>query len=164
MLPRISSNNIKSDDLNKIPRRKKLFNYKGFNCGILSISIWFLQGLTNSNKINHLYFVSVHSLFIHRTYGCDHIVLDQQHSQQHSCSVQKYVFNDSNFLRWNKYLLFLLSHLFWFMGQHIRISWTCGTGNKRCKFRQNIKLFGLKNCSIDNMRLKCLLHPLPSLD
>ena len=102
--------------------------------------------------------------FIHRTYGCDHIVLDQQHSQQNSCSVQKYVFNDSNFLRWNKYLPFLLSHLFWFMGQHIRISWTCGTGNKRCKFRQNIKLFGLKNCSIDNMRLKCLLHPLPSID
>ena len=58
------------------------------------------QGVTNVNKIDHLYFVSVHSLkFIPRTYGCDHIVLDQQHSQQNSCSVQKYVFNDSNFLR-----------------------------------------------------------------
>ena len=42
------------------------------------------------------------------------------------------------------------------MRQHSRLR--CGTGNKQCKFRQNIKWFGLKNCSIDKMRLKCLLH------
>ena len=30
----------------------------------------------------------------------------------------------------------MLRHLFWFMQQLIRISWTCGTRNELCKFRQ----------------------------
>ena len=53
---------------------------------------------------------------------------------------------------------FLLESLFWFTWQRSRISWTCGTGNKQCKFRQNIKWIGLENCRINNMRLKCLLR------
>ena len=48
----------------------------------------------------------------------------------------------------------LLRHLFWFTWQLSRISWTCDTGNEQCKFRQNIKWFSLKNCSIRKMRLK----------
>ena len=30
----------------------------------------------------------------------------------------------------------MLRHLFWFMRQSRRISWTCGVWNKQCKFRQ----------------------------
>ena len=48
----------------------------------------------------------------------------------------------------------LLRHLFWFMRQLIRISWTCGTRNELCKFRQKIKWIGLENCRINNMTLK----------
>ena len=50
----------------------------------------------------------------------------------------------SDFFRWKKNILFLLEYLFWFTWQHSRISLTCGTGNDQCKFRQNIKWFGLK--------------------
>ena len=52
----------------------------------------------------------------------------------------------------------LLRHLFWFTRQLSRISWTCDTGNEQCKFRQNIKWFGLKKFSIRKMRLKCRLR------
>ena len=48
----------------------------------------------------------------------------------------------------------MLRHLFWFTRQSRRISWTCGIGNKQCKFRQKIKWIGLENCSIRKMRLK----------
>ena len=48
----------------------------------------------------------------------------------------------------------LLECLFWFTRQRWRISWTCGTGHKQCKFRQKIKWIGLENCRINNMRLK----------
>ena len=52
----------------------------------------------------------------------------------------------------------MLRHLFWLTRQLIRISWTCGTGNELCKFRQKIKWIGLENCRINNMRLKCRLR------
>ena len=52
----------------------------------------------------------------------------------------------------------MLRHLFWFTRQLIRISWTCGTGNELCKFRQKIKWVGLENCRINNIRLKCRLR------
>ena len=48
----------------------------------------------------------------------------------------------------------LLERLFWFTQQRRRISWTCGIGNKQCKFRQKIKWIGLENCSIRKMRQK----------
>ena len=48
----------------------------------------------------------------------------------------------------------LLRHLFWFTRQLIRISWTCGTRNELCKFRQKIKWIGLENRRINTMRLK----------
>ena len=43
-----------------------------------------------------------------------------------------------------------MRHLFWFMRQLSRISWTCGTGNEQSKFRQDIKWFGLRKCSNNN--------------
>ena len=51
----------------------------------------------------------------------------------------------------------MLRHLFWFTRQLIRISWTCGTRNELCKFRQKIKWIGLENCRINNIWLKRLL-------
>ena len=81
-----------------------------------------------------------------------------QHSQQSSSSVQNIPNHSQIYLNETNIFKVLLERLFWFTWQHRRISWTCGTGNKQCKFRQNIKWIGLENCRINNMRLKCRLH------
>ena len=81
-----------------------------------------------------------------------------QHSQQSSSSVQNIPNHSQIHLNEINIFKFLLERLFWFTWQRSRISWTCGTGNKQCKFRQNIKWIGLENCRINNMRLKCLLR------
>ena len=97
------------------------------------------------------------------TYARNRVVTVWQHSQQSSFSVQIFFWMIQIYLDETNIFFFLLRHLFLVTQQHRRISWTCGTGNEQCKFRQNIKWFGLKNCSINKMTLKCLLHPLLSV-
>ena len=46
----------------------------------------------------------------------------------------------------------MLERLFWFTWQHRRISWTCGKGNKQCKFRLNIKWISFR-CSFQSRKL-----------
>ena len=91
-----------------------------------------------------------------------HVIVATQPEKQLFCSKKKFESLKFILMKWI-FSLFLMRHLFWFTWQHSRISWTCGMGNKQYKFRQNIKWFGLKNCGIDKMRLKCLLHPLLSM-
>ena len=46
---------------------------------------------------------------------------------------------------------------------HTGVRLLADTRNEQCKFRQILRIFGLIKSSIENIRLKCLLHPLHSM-